>query len=156
MCLYIQILHACNWKLASQGFLFWNESKMSKYNDITQPPPPLPSPTLVELEDGLKLLLPLTRRGHGPGIILLTPNSDDPLAIREGVPSLLVKWAEEGYAVAGIEERALGKSTASSLLKSAVDAISRCEKCEPKDNIGLVCKLKTPALPLTSTLGYRS
>lgn len=109
---------------------------MSKYNDITQPPPPLPSPTLVELGDDLKLLLPLTRRGHGPGIILLTPNSDDPLAIREGVPSLLVKWAEEGYAVVGIEERALLKG-ASNLLETAVESLSKCEKCEPKGRVGL-------------------
>lgn len=110
---------------------------MSKYNDITQPPPPLPSPNLVELGEGLKLLLPLTRRGHGPGIILLTPDTDDPLAIREGVPSLLVKWAEEGYAVVGIEERALAAG-ASQLLKTALEALSKCEKCEPKGKVGLV------------------
>jgi carboxymethylenebutenolidase len=110
---------------------------MSKYNDISQPPPPLPTPNLVELEEGLKLLLPLTRRGYGPGIILLTPNTDDPLAIREGVPSLLVKWAEEGYAVVGIEERALEKGGSASL-KAALKALSTCEKCEPKGKVGLV------------------
>ncbi|KEF63568.1 carboxymethylenebutenolidase [Exophiala aquamarina CBS 119918] len=110
---------------------------MSKYNDITQPPPPLPSSKLVELGEGLKLLSPLTRRGYGPGIILLTKDSDDPLAIREGVPSLLIKWAEEGYAVVGIEERALATG-ASASLKAATEALSKCEKCEPKGKVGLV------------------
>lgn len=110
---------------------------MSKYNDISQPPPPLPSPNLLELEEGLHLLLPLTRRGYGPGLILLTPNTDDPLAISEGVPSLLVKWAEEGYAVVGVEERALDRGGSRSL-KTALIALSNCEKCEPKGKVGLV------------------
>ncbi|KAJ9642680.1 hypothetical protein H2204_002328 [Knufia peltigerae] len=113
---------------------------MSKYNDITKPPPPLPSVDLKELKPGVSLLLPLTRRGYGPGLIVLTTDTNDPLAIKDGVPSHLVKWAEEGYAVVGIEERAFAASgdVSTLLLTLAVDALAKCDKCEPKGIIGLV------------------
>lgn len=113
---------------------------MSKYNDITKPPPPLPSVNLKELKPGVSLLLPLTRRGYGPGLIVLTTDTSDPLAIKDGVPSHLVKWAEEGYAVVGIEERAFAASgdVSTLLLTLAVDALAKCDKCEPKGIIGLV------------------
>ncbi|KIW15885.1 hypothetical protein PV08_05935 [Exophiala spinifera] len=116
---------------------------MGKYNDITKPAPPLPSPNLRELEPGVSLLWPLSRRGYGPGLIVLTTDTDDPLAIKDGVPSHLVKWAEEGYAVVGIEERAFSSSRASMLLALAVDALAHCEKCDPKGTIGLVAYIPT-------------
>ncbi|EXJ92684.1 carboxymethylenebutenolidase [Capronia epimyces CBS 606.96] len=133
------------------------------YNDITKPPPPLPTPRLQQLKPGVSLLPPLSRRGHGPGLILLTPDDRDidtdtdgklalALAIKKGVPSLLVKWAEEGYAVVGIQERAAlaagsgsdsaSASNISTLLTTAIEALSRCEECDDhgqgKLKIGLV------------------
>lgn len=107
------------------------------FNDITKPAPPLPSPELTEVMSGVSLLRPLSRRGTGPGMIILTSDYDDPLAIQEGVPSPLVKWAEEGYAVVEIQARALsaGKEP---LIKSAIESLNKCDKCEPKDNVGLV------------------
>lgn len=113
------------------------------FNDISKPPPPLPSPALTALGPGASLLRPLSRRGTGPGIILLTADAEDPLAIRDGVPSPLVKWAEEGYTVVEIQARALlradgGDDGAQQVLKSAVEALVGCDKCEPKDKVGLV------------------
>lgn len=109
------------------------------FNDITKPPPPLPSPELTEVAPGVSLLRPLSRRGSGPGIVILTSDYEDPLAINEGVPSPLVKWAEEGYTVVQIQARALGAaSLARQLIRSAVEALEGCEKCEPKDKVGLV------------------
>lgn len=107
------------------------------YNDVTKPAPPLPSPELTEVMTGVSLLRPLSRRGKGPGIIILTSDYPDPLAIREGVPSPLLKWAEEGYTVVEIQARALttGKGH---LIKSAVETLEGCESCEPKDKIGLI------------------
>lgn len=109
------------------------------FNDITKPAPPLPTPQLRELKPGISLLLPLSRRGHGPGIIILIPETSDLLAIKDGVPSHLVKWAEEGYTVVGIQERALF-TEASTLLKAGVEALSQCDECKPKGNVGLVCR----------------
>lgn len=107
------------------------------FNDISKPPPPLPSPELTEVMPGVSLLRPLSRLGTGPGIIILTHNYEDPLAIIEGVPSPLVKWAEEGYAVVEIQARAL-RTGAGHIIKAAVEALRDCDKCEPKDKIGLV------------------
>lgn len=69
---------------------------MSTYSDISKPAPPLPTTNLKSIGSGVSLLAPLSRRGHGPGIILLVPDHEDQLTISQGVPSLLVKWAEEG------------------------------------------------------------
>lgn len=107
------------------------------FNDITKPPPPLPSPDLTEVAPGVSLLRPLSRRGTGPGMILLTADHEDPLAISDGVPSPLVKWAEEGYAVVEIQARALAAGSAQ-LLGSAVEALEGCGECEPKGKVGLV------------------
>lgn len=106
------------------------------YNDISKPPPPLPSIQFTELSPGVGLLLPLSRRGHGPGLVLLVPDTTEHLTIAEGVPSPLIKWAEEGYAVVQVEERALGEAA----LKRAIEALSQCDKCEPKGKVGLVCR----------------
>lgn len=112
---------------------------LTMYNDISKPPPPLPSPELTEVAPGISLLLPLSRRGHGPGLIILTADRPEPLAIKEGVPSPLIKWAEEGYTVVEIQAQALGVGKRH-VLESAVEALSKCGKCEPKDKIGLVGK----------------
>jgi carboxymethylenebutenolidase len=92
----------------------------------------------AQLAPGLSLLLPLTHQGHGPGLILLTSNSDEPCAIIDGVPSLLTKWAEEGYTVIEIQERAL-TDIGPSVLTSAVQALGSCNKCNDLGKIGLVC-----------------
>lgn len=108
------------------------------YNDISKPPPPLPTADLQEIAPGISVLPPLSRRGHGPGIVILTAQSDEPLAIHEGVPSHLIKWAEEGYTVANITTQVSGD--ASDSLKKALDALNAESKCEPKGVVGIVCK----------------
>lgn len=107
------------------------------FNDITKPAPPLPTEELRTLSGGISILSPLTRRGHGPGIILLVPDSDTSTKIIEGVPSHLVKWAEEGYAVVEIQQQALQKN-ADDALRQAVDALKQNEKCTSKEKIGVV------------------
>lgn len=107
------------------------------FNDITKPPPPLLVEDLRELGPGVSLLSPLTRRGHGPGIILLVSDSDASTKIIEGVPSHLVKWAEEGYTVVEIQQQALANGAAG-VLKRSVDALKDNPKCEPKDRIGVI------------------
>ncbi|KAJ4368735.1 hypothetical protein N0V83_005817 [Neocucurbitaria cava] len=107
------------------------------FNDITKPPPPLPVKDLRELCPGVSLLSPLTRRGHGPGIILLVPDSDASTKIIEGVPSHLVKWAEEGYTVVEIQQQALANGAAD-VLKQSIHTLKNNPKCEPKDKIGVI------------------
>lgn len=110
------------------------------FNDISKPPPPLPVTEITAIVPGVSLLRPLSRRGFGPGVIILTSDLEDSLAIKEGVPAPMLKWAEEGYTVIEIQAKALTTSTGKeeALIKSALDALSGCEKCEPKDKVGLV------------------
>ncbi|EHA47811.1 hypothetical protein MGG_09427 [Pyricularia oryzae 70-15] len=110
---------------------------MSTYSDISKPAPPLPTTNLKSIGSGVSLLAPLSRRGHGPGIILLVPDHEDQLTISQGVPSLLVKWAEEGYAVVEIQRKAL-EGDAAAAVSLAVDGLAGCEACQPKDKIGVV------------------
>lgn len=106
------------------------------YIDISKPPAPLPTPQLSTIAEGIYLLPPLSRRGTGPGIIILTPNLADNVEIKQGVPSPLRKWAEEGYTVAEIQESALTSSN--DALRQAVSALKDCHACTPAGNIGLV------------------
>lgn len=107
------------------------------FNDISKPPPPLPRSAITEIAPGVSLLRPLSRRGSGPGVIILTSDLADSLAIEEGVPAPMLKWAEEGYTVVEIQAKALTTSKGH-LLQSALEALHDCEKCEPKDKVGLV------------------
>ncbi|VUC32422.1 unnamed protein product [Clonostachys rosea] len=105
------------------------------YADISKPPSPLPTAQLKNIKPGMSLLPPLSRRGFGPGLILLAADTGDLLNISQGVPSTLLKWAEEGYAVFCLDASALEQKTA---LREAVNALEECDKCEPKGKIGLI------------------
>ncbi|KIW97222.1 uncharacterized protein Z519_02614 [Cladophialophora bantiana CBS 173.52] len=108
------------------------------YADITKPPKPLPQPSPQVIRPGLTLQKPLTRSGrNGPGIITLVPDvAEENRTHLDGVPSLLIKWAEEGYVVAEIQASALASDP--EILSYTVDALKQCEMCENTDRIGLV------------------
>ena len=108
--------------------------------DNSQSPPALPSPRLQQLDSGLVLLEPLSRKGSGPGLIILTPDSHstDKLEIKNGVPSALLKWAEEGYTVIEITKTVLVKDP--QILSQAITILSSNDKCQPKGPYGLIGK----------------
>ena len=106
------------------------------YADISQPPPPLPRPQLSEVRSGISILAPLSRRGHGPGLIILVPNSTPQLTIIEGVPSPIFKWAEEGYTVVEIQASAL--TAGADAISPALDALKSHKKCDSHRAVGLV------------------
>ncbi|RMZ77467.1 hypothetical protein DV738_g4374, partial [Chaetothyriales sp. CBS 135597] len=58
------------------------------------------------------------------------------LDIVNGVPSLLIKWAEEGYSV--VEIQADGLDQPESSLKRAIEALKQLEECDLKDKFALV------------------
>ncbi|SPJ73508.1 related to dienelactone hydrolase and related enzymes [Fusarium torulosum] len=107
------------------------------FEDITQPPKPLPTPQLKVVRPGISLLPPLSRRGHGPGLVVLTPTSEDVLEIKDGVPSVLIKWAEEGYTVVQIESSVFEDTSSQSVIAEALEALTQCDKCD-EGRIGLV------------------
>lgn len=66
--------------------------------------PPLPNAPLVTISPSCIIQPPLTRRGTGPGLIVLLPDAKDiePSLHKHLDPEPVQKWAEEGYGVAGI------------------------------------------------------
>ncbi|RBR23698.1 uncharacterized protein FIESC28_03494 [Fusarium coffeatum] len=107
------------------------------FADITQPPNPLPAPQLKEIRPGVSLLPPLSRRGHGPGLVVLTPTSENLLEIKDGVPSVLIKWAEEGYTVVQIDGSTFAAVDSGNVLSEALEAMRQCEQYD-EGKIGLV------------------
>ncbi|KAF5660146.1 carboxymethylenebutenolidase [Fusarium heterosporum] len=107
------------------------------FADITQPPQPLPAPQLKVVRPGISLLPPLSRRGHGPGLVILTPTSENLLEIKDGVPSVLIKWAEEGYTVVQIDASVFENTSSQSVIAEALEALIQCDKCD-QGKIGLV------------------
>jgi carboxymethylenebutenolidase len=131
------------------------------YADISKPPAPLPSAKLQVLRPGVSLQPPLTRLGSGPGLILFTTEDvyDEEVTQRDDAPTAVLKWAEEGYTVVQISAAAVEPSKIEALLTEAFEALDRCEVCQPKDKVGLVCKSHSAQLTqviwlLIECLGY--
>lgn len=112
--------------------------------DATENPPLLPTPQPQRIRAGVTLLPPLSRRGYGPGLIALTQEAEDPVKIVKGVPSILVKWAEEGYTVLLITAGALESGYT---LGDGVAALNLCDKCVPPSKIALVGSAPKALIP---------
>ena len=109
---------------------------------VEESPAPLPTTQLVQLGPGISLLQPLSRRGHGPGLIILSPSSSSGgVAIKDGIPSPLMKWAEEGYTVVELHARAWADGH--DPIGVALAGLSHAEKCQPKNQVGLVCMMNS-------------
>ncbi|GES60460.1 LEA domain protein [Aspergillus terreus] len=107
---------------------------MGSTTDI--PLQPLPVPRTETLAPGLSLIPPLSRRGSGPGMIVLVPDgTPHAINIDKGAPSPALKWAEESYTVIEIRESALDEGDP---LVRAIEELRKYEKCTPKDAVGLV------------------
>ncbi|OAA79814.1 LEA domain protein [Akanthomyces lecanii RCEF 1005] len=110
------------------------------YADISKPPAPLPSAPLQKLQTGISLQPPLTRRGLGPGLLILTTADeyDEDGTHRDDAPTPVLKWAEEGYTVVQTSAAAIGSSSAEQILSLAMEALQGCDACQPKDKVGVV------------------
>lgn len=100
-------------------------------------PSSLPVPNMQEHAPGIYLAQPLSRKGVGPGMIILSssPNIGN-LRLENGVPSPLLKWAEEGYTVVAVCPGALQGDQDG--IASAIEALFVCESCQPKGKVGIV------------------
>ncbi|TVY83719.1 hypothetical protein LSUE1_G003387 [Lachnellula suecica] len=68
-------------------------------------PVALPSTEPVQLAKGITLQPPLSRKGHGPGLIIVTPTSTPQPTTPDFLPPLQ-KWAEESFVVVEIRNSA--------------------------------------------------
>ena len=121
----------------------------SKYPTL----PFLPETHLKQIAPGITLVQPLSRRGHGPGLVLLVSDtgvaSSSTLRIEDGIPSPLMKWAEEGYTVVEVTPAALDNGAQA--LALAVKELADCSTTQPRGVVGLVCK-STSCPPLKPQL----
>ena len=103
---------------------------------------PLPSAKPIVISERLTLQPPLSRRGHGPGLVLLVPNGIDLSPSDRTIdPPPLQKWAEEGFAIAQIELTAnLSSGSFKESLTQAMKALSQLEECDSVDKLGLICR----------------
>ena len=102
---------------------------------------PLPSAKPATISSNIVVQAPLTRRGYGPGLLLLVPTGLDLSGSEKTLdPPPLQKWAEEGFAVAQIT---LGEGEGKKFqiyLQEATNALSKLKECESVDKIGLICR----------------
>lgn len=120
---------------------------------------PLPSAKPSKVSSSVTTHAPLTRRGHGPGLILLVPSGLDLNGSDKTLdPPPLQKWAEEGYAVAQITLSESEGDKFKSNLQEALDALSKLKECDSVEKVGLICKLAKAMLrdnALTITLSVQ-
>lgn len=106
---------------------------------------PMPVPQMSNVGEGITLLRPLSHRAEGPGLIVLSWDSATPvLKLEDGIPSLSMKWAEEGYTVVEIRKEAWSRTQ--DPIGVAIAQLASCDKCQPKNQIGLVGVLDFPPL----------
>lgn len=109
-------------------------------NGHHEEPVQLPSAKAYGISSNCTVQPPLSRRGHGPGLILLVPEGLDLTGHSKTLdPPPLQKWAEEGYAVAqilvsdGLDFKAA--------LEDVRQALAKLEECDSGECMGLICKL---------------
>ncbi|KAL7922543.1 hypothetical protein ACQKWADRAFT_292746 [Trichoderma austrokoningii] len=114
--------------------------------------PPLPSAPAVRIGPSSVLQPPLSRRGSGPGLVVVLPNST-PAGTRTGTekpldPEPLQKWAEEGFAVVAVtlpanemEELTGDDGSVADVvnqIRQGVEALKAHGKVDTKDKFGLI------------------
>lgn len=109
----------------------------------------LPSAPIRPLAPNATLQPPLSRRGHGPGLVVIDPGHVLPAKPSAEPPSETLdpppqyKWAEEGYAVVRISVggslcEAQAESWGVRDLGRALEALVGLEECDVKDKFALM------------------
>lgn len=115
---------------------------LSSY-DPTSPeetPIVLPSAPLITLNPNAVLQPPLTRRGHGPGLIAFLPapctvnGTQRPEKTLD--PEPVQKWAEEGFAVVGLTTGT--DWNVQNILNNALDTLMARDEVDTKNGVGII------------------
>jgi carboxymethylenebutenolidase len=104
----------------------------------------------IDVGSDVTIQPPLTRRGHGPPLLLIIHRHlDYGPSSRTLDPPPLVKWAEEGFCVAQVQvarvysDEDLTEKSYTALGEQVMHGfreVTQREECDTKDSIGLVCK----------------
>lgn len=103
----------------------------------------LPSAPRVDRHPRVVLQPPLSRYGHGPGLILIRPShfAECQQVNKTLDPEPLQKWAEESYAVVQISldaESSGDKDCVLDAAKTAIESLSSLRECDKEDQFGLL------------------
>jgi carboxymethylenebutenolidase len=100
----------------------------------------IPAREPIEISPHLKLQPPLSRRGHGPGLILVLDHYAQLDASEKSLdPAPLTKWAEEGYAVGQILIPGPPTQEGGEFpLEVAIRKLRELEECDDEGGFGLV------------------
>lgn len=87
---------------------------------------------------------PLSRRGRGPGLLLLTPENNAARTDRKTLdPEPYQKWAEEGFVVVNVTfpDHVLETSPIDleSYLETGLQDLKSSPACTDPDKLGLIC-----------------
>ncbi|KAJ7067945.1 NTF2-like protein [Mycena amicta] len=129
------------------------ESPPASYdpNSPSEQPVPLPCAPQVALADGIVLQPPLTRRGTGPGLIAFLPplNLNLPESTNTAPldPFPVQKWAEEGFAVAGITSGSVEEN-----VKTALDGLVALQELDTRDKFAVAVYDPTVLLEVLSVV----
>lgn len=126
-------------------------------NSPGEQPVPLPSAPIQVISPTEVLQPPLTRRGTGPGVIIILPLPETPDVRAVGPkpldPEPIQKWAEEGYAVVGIVPQGQNWSFEGSL-KRSVAALLALKEVDTPDKFGVIGRDFSQANPSTGVSPY--
>jgi carboxymethylenebutenolidase len=119
---------------------------MGEPSEVTPPssresstPPSYPEPQQISTHTTLQA--PLSRRGKGPGLILiLNAYASIEKSEKHLDPPPLQKWAEEGFAVVQLLVPGKVEDGGEFPLKRALEILRGCEACEYEKGVGLICK----------------
>ncbi|KAI1206653.1 uncharacterized protein F4807DRAFT_437728 [Annulohypoxylon truncatum] len=109
------------------------------------------------MDSRLTITPPLSRRGHGPGLLLLV---DEGLDLRRHKKTLdpppLLKWAEEGFAVAQLRAAASNKDFIRDGLRLALSELSGSSSCDQSERIGIMIYMPVVEPAVLETIGAYS
>ncbi|KAI1140611.1 carboxymethylenebutenolidase [Hypoxylon sp. FL0543] len=98
-----------------------------------------PNAALADLNSRLTIAAPLSRRGHGPGLLLLV---DGDLDLRKHDKTLdpppQCKWAEEGFAVAQLRVAKSDEDLTRNGLRSIISELSRVPFSDQTEKFGII------------------
>ncbi|EFQ25007.1 carboxymethylenebutenolidase [Colletotrichum graminicola] len=99
---------------------------------------------------------PLSRRGHGPGLLILVEQGIN-LSKHDNIldPPPAQKWAEEGYAVAQIIVTP-GANDVTDSVSSAIESLRELDSCDDKDKFGAIVLLAAASQHVADALDKRS
>ena len=112
-------------------------------NHPDEAPLALPSAPRVPLHPSapyIELQPPLSRRGHGPGVLVfLAPHPPDGTRKAETLdPEPVMKWAEEGYAVVGVRTESHSREEVDKAFEVGIKALMDCNECTKKDKLAVM------------------